>query len=77
MVNYISNQGQCHWIRSPSDKSLKVRVLKDTGSNEVGVLDKTNIMGKMLNHKAVPTYNAHTHTHTHICIYNVRSGGRL
>ena len=69
MVNYISNQGQCHWIRSPSDKSLKVRVLKDTGSNEVGVLDKTNIMGKMLNHKAVPTYNAHTHTHTHTHMY--------
>ena len=68
MVNYISNQGQCHWIRSPSDKSLKVRVLKDTGSNEVGVLDKTNIMGKMLNHKAVPTYNAHTHTHTYVYI---------
>ena len=68
MVNYISNQGQCHWIRTPSDKTLKVRVLKDTGSNEVGVLDKTNIMGKMLNHKAVPTYNAHTHTHTYVYI---------
>ena len=73
MANYISNQGQRHWIRSPSDKSLKVRVLKDTGSNEVSVLDKTNIMGKMLNHKAVQKLTMHTHTHT----YNVRSGGRL
>lgn len=40
VANYISNQGWHHWIGSPSDKSLKMRVFRDNGRNKLGVLEQ-------------------------------------